>query len=175
MNLPELPDTSQLDSELEELMEQSPEEDAEADEPEAEPVDPLEVLLQESLADKREVDRAKAARERMKRGGNGYTERIADEALIRQWEEKHEWQAQANVAMFSVQMCACTSHRFVFEQLMTRQVHRHMRLSQRWVKTETSQAALPNETVIRNVHVPMCAVCAESKGWSLASATTWEN
>jgi hypothetical protein len=158
-----------LTPDLEELEQESPAQPA----PE---VDPLEALLAESLKSRDDKLAAKAARDRIKRGGLNSTEKIETEALIREWELRHEWEVVANVALFERQECHCGVNRTVFVTLLSRQVHRHMKdKPQRWTRTDKALTALPNEVKVRVKAVEICDVCAEGKGWNLQQATEWRD
>jgi hypothetical protein len=133
----------------------------------------LDDLLAEALTEQRTAREAKEARERTKRGGQSSTEREADAERIRRWEAQHEWRAVANVAQFHRYSCQCGKHSTVFEQLMERQQHRHLRDSQRYQLTKTTKADLPNEVVIRKTSVPVCPSCALLAGWDLNKSTVW--
>ena len=135
--------------------------------------DDLNALLSDSLQSERERADAKATRERLKRGGLSTTERIEDEARIAAWEARHEWEDVANVGQFRRYDCHCGQHHTVFEQLMVKQRHRHLRDSFRWQQQAASQVVLPNETVIRLISVPVCECCIATKGWDLSTATEW--
>lgn len=138
-------------------------------------IDDLDALLGESMAVKRSNDAAKAAKERLKRGGMSQAERLETEALIRQWELAHEWKPEANVALFTRQVCHCGVEQTCFNRLMTRMRHRHLAHSaMRWLPAEVAQSVLPNETTIRVVKVPLCGSCAETKGWSMVNPILWK-
>jgi hypothetical protein len=140
------------------------------------PLDELDALLGESLDIKRTNDAARSAKERLKRGGMSAQEKAETEALIRQWELAHEWKAEANVALFSMQMCKCGLSHTGFMRLMTRLRHRHLaHAAMRWLPAEVSQASLPNETVFSVSKVPMCIGCADAKGWSMENPIIWKD
>lgn len=168
------------DADLNDLLEtpnRKPRPDAALPEPEAEredDFDDLNALLAESLTTIKETAEAKLSRERLKRGGITAEERRADAERIAAWEAKHEWLDVANVGQFSRFSCGCGTSYTVFTQLMIRQRHRHLRDSFRWQQQQTTQAALPNETVIADYPVKTCASCADSKGWIMAHATEWK-
>lgn len=152
---------------LDDLMQESLEEPSSGD--------LLEDLLSESLVQVREQREAKAAKDRLKRGGLSAQERLEDEARIRAWEAAHEWKAEANVSLFIRYICACGSHREVFSGLMQREQHRHLtNHAKRWVAVPSAKADLPNEVLIKEQHMPLCYSCAEVKGWDLTKATVWE-
>lgn len=166
---------------LEDLLEESVEEandegDAVAEEQAAAPdaLPDLDDLLSQSVAARKESIEAKAARERLRRGGLSARERAEDQARLAAWEAAHEWSAAANVALFGVQVCACGEEHSLFLGLMERQTHRHLKGTQRWVKAETSKAALPNEVCYRKAEVAMCAACCTDKGWPWEQATVWK-
>lgn len=137
--------------------------------------DPLEDLLAESMAATKEAQAAKAARERIKRGGLTAKEREADEERIRRWELQNEWRAVANVALFERHRCNCGRQQTIFRQLMERQEHRHLRGSFRWQKTTASKAGLPNEIVVQKWETPMCTYCSTQAGFDFSgSVKEWE-
>lgn len=136
--------------------------------------DDLDALLADSLQAERDKLETKLTRERLKRGGLSHTERIEDEARIAAWEARHEWEDVANVGQFRRYDCHCGQHYIVFEQLMVKQRHRHLRDSFRWQQQTASHIALPNETVVRLTPVPACASCLTNKGWDLSTATEWK-
>lgn len=138
-------------------------------------IDPLDELLSESLAEVAEQRATKDARERLKRGGATATQRAEDEERIRRWEALHEWKAVANVAQFERHKCACGRQQTIFRQLMTRQVHRHLKVV-RWQQAETTLADLPNEIVVQKWETPMCTYCADTRGFDFKtqSVKEWE-
>lgn len=133
----------------------------------------LDDLLEESMTSVREATQAKAARDRVKRGGQSAAERAEDMARIAAWEAAHEWKAEANVALFHNFNCKCGVRTSVFEGLFTRESHKVLSVSQRWRRVEASQANLPNEVAFRDIEKPMCTDCAESKGWATNNAYHW--
>lgn len=141
---------------------------------EAEVID-LDDLLAESTAAVVEAQQAKAARERLKRGGQSQVEKMEDLERVRAWEAAHEWLAVANCALFDRYECACGQSSVAFSGLLRRETHRHVKFSQRWMSVPNSLAALPNETVIRSIEVPLCSVCALGKGWDFSKSTNWED
>lgn len=150
----------QTDSDLEALLTES--------------IDPLDELLAESLAATREAADAKIARERIKRGGGSAKERAEDEARIQRWELAHEWKPVANVALFERHECACGRHQTIFRQLMIRQQHRHLHMSQRWQQTTASIADLPSEVVVQKWASPICVQCAPRAGFTFNNVTEWQ-
>lgn len=148
--------------------------------PVEEAIDPLEELdrmIAGELESKREANRVKDSRERLKRGGQSLAEREADLERIHTWELRHEWKAAANVAVFIEQHCeSCGAVHRTFEQLMLRQVHRHVANSQRWQAASAIMANLPNETVVRRQSVPLCAECCHRAGFDVDRVTAvWES
>lgn len=137
----------------------------------------LEDLLGEATAHQRDVKAAAEARERLRRGGLTVAERQADAARIREWEAKHEWAAQANVARFVESRCEnCTGeddedgYTYLFTGLFERQTHRHIKDATRWVKVTTAKAALPNEVMVAREVTQMCGECCEGIGFGWAGA-----
>lgn len=133
----------------------------------------LDSLLQESVALQNEAALAKAAKARLRKGGQSRQEMLEDQARIAAWEAAHEWSPVANVAHFEQQLCKCGSHNLVFRGLLMRETHRHMRDSQRWRAITLPQAGLPKETVIRNEPVEMCELCLADHGYDIDNATAW--
>lgn len=135
----------------------------------------LDALLGQAMADVKETEKAKEARERLKRGGLSAEERAADAARIADWESKHEWRAVANVALFLETGCShCNTVSMAFSHYMQKQEHRHLRNSFRWQATTQIKTDLPNEVVIQTKFTAMCEDCAPSRGWLMENATVWE-
>lgn len=137
-------------------------------------VDDLDALLSESMAAHTQIVQGRAAKERLRRGGQSEAERREDAARVAAWEAAHEWQAVASVALFHDAVCLCGASTRGFQGLFTRELHRHLRGTQRWRRVEAVQAFLPSEVAIRGVQVPMCGACAFDKGWDISKAYTWE-
>lgn len=140
----------------------------------ADPLDDLDALLEESMGTVKQEAAARAARERLKRGGQSAAERLEDAARIREWEDRNEWRTVANAAVFVQYECACGSLHSVFGGLFAEQDHRHLRQAKRWAAIAQAKADLPNHTFIRAVATPVCYDCAGEKGWSFGNATVWE-
>lgn len=134
----------------------------------------LDNLLSESLSLSREAKEAKEARLRRKAGWQTPAEKAEDDARLHRWEMANEWKAVANVGLFHRYTCTCGASHTIFEGIMHRQEHRHMKFSMRWQAAEASLAALPTETAVRVTAVPVCSSCAASRGFDLAKATVWE-
>jgi len=133
----------------------------------------LDSLLEESVALQNEAALAKAAKARLKRGGQSRQEMLEDQARIAAWEAAHEWVAQANVAYFEQQLCKCGSHNLVFRSLLIRETHRHMQSAQRWRAVTLEQKGLPKETVLRDEPVGMCELCVSEHGYNINQAMAW--
>lgn len=118
-------------------------------------------------------DKVAAARERLKRGGTSAAERAEDLARIARWESLYEWKDDANVALYHRFVCSCGAHSTVFEAMMRKQQHRHLRDSRRWVKADTWLPDLPNEVAVRRTETPICPKCSESKGFGFRNVTEW--
>ena len=144
--------------------------------PENETLDDLEALMSESLAQAQETAEAKAARERVRRGGQSPKEKAEDDARLRAWELRHEWEPAANVAVIEYRTCACGAHAAIFSQLMQRQVHRTMRASSRWQTVTSRSPSLPNEVIRKQVAVPLCLECLPKAGFDPAAtpAAEWQ-
>lgn len=132
-------------------------------------------LLAESMETAKSIAMAKESRERIRRGGQGERERREDEARLREWEAKHEWMAEANVAVFDRQACGCGVTNEVFAGFMQRERHRHLRTGMRWMIAGEAKASLPNEVIVRTKVVAMCGTCAGGKGWPVELATEWKD
>lgn len=144
--------------------------------PNDDPFAELEAELEKAVASQRAAKEAKAAKDRLKRGGMSAKDLAEDMLRLRDWEAKHEWKAAANVGLFIQHQCKCESVNDVFEGIFRREVHRHLQDSTRYVKVTSSLADLPNETVIQIRYCDVCELCAEEKGWNLAAPTTvWED
>lgn len=163
-------DEADLNDELAELLAESVEA-----KPESRGGVDLDDLLAESMESVQGEKLAKAAKERIKRGGQSAVERAEDAARIAAWEAAHEWLANAAVAMFTDLRCQCGASTRQFTGLFTREVHRHLKVSQRWRRVEAIAAHLVQETAIRIENVPMCGACAFDKGWDLGKAYIWED
>lgn len=137
--------------------------------------DELNALLADAMQNSKAGLEVKAAREKLKKGGLSAAEREADAARIAEWESKHEWRAEANVALFIETGCDdCGTYSQAFSHYMQRQAHRHLRESRRWVTTDRIMSDLPNEVVIQTKMTAMCEDCAPAKGWLIEQATKWE-
>jgi hypothetical protein len=139
----------------------------------------LDDLLAESIAAVADAGAAKAAKDRVKRGGQSQAERQEDLERIAAWEAAYEWEAQANVALFHWYTCttcdAGTTNGYgLFQGLFIREQHKSLQDAKRWRRVEASKAMLPNETAIRFHEVPMCTECCTGNGWDLDAATVWE-
>jgi hypothetical protein len=157
-----------------EVADEQEEQEAEAEAEADNGLPDLDDLLKESVTARNDNIAAKAAKDRLKRGGQSTRERLEDLQRLAAWEAAHEWEAKANVAHFGVQVCACGATHSLFFGLMERQTHRHLRTTQRWVKVDTTKAALPNEVVYRTSKAAMCQLCCTEKGWSWSTATVWQ-
>lgn len=157
------PKPDAIDEEFEALMEEVEAEDAE-------PVDELEALLGEALADAKQLQAVKELRAKAK-GGYGLSSE--DLERVRRWELAKEWLPVANVALFRRYECACGHHFTMFESMMLEQRHRTSNFANRWTTQENSVASLPNKTALRKSPVAMCQRCANSKGFSLVTDLEW--
>jgi len=140
-------------------------------------MDELDSLLNESLSIVRDIAEAKAARERVKRGGQSAEDKAADAARIASWEAQHVWKPEANVARFVEQECrSCGDCQYIFTGLLQRQSHRHIKTdgSQRWVQADKQIVALPNEVMLAHTDVPFCIECSDVAGFMLKTAR-WES
>lgn len=132
----------------------------------------LNAAIAEQVKLKADAAAAKAARDRVKRGGPARHGLLPDDlARIAAWEAQHEWRAEANIALFERESCeSCGTEGERFVQLMRLEAHRHLRDSHRIIRADKADAALPNRVYVQSRLVPMCPDCAESKGWLLANA-----
>lgn len=166
--------------ELEELLSQSiaapnDEDDAVAEkqgvEDEGEPLDTLDALLAESIAELEGKRKLRELRQRAVKPGLSTRERQEIEAKVREWEARIEWQDEANVALFTRQLCAhCGTVAFPFNSMLRRQSHKTVKSSMRWITVEDLNPHLPREAVLRDRTVPFCQVCAEDSNWRLDTA-----
>lgn len=136
--------------------------------------DPLDSLLAESLEAVNVEKEAKAARERVKRGGQSVAQRQEDAERIRRWELAREWETVANVALFERHTCQCGKHSTIFRQLLTRQTHRTLRHSTRWQTTDKVDTDLPYEVVVQKWESPMCVQCSDIFGFEFKGVTEWK-
>lgn len=147
---------------------------SDTDKAHAEAGDVLDDLLAESMAEVKEAQAVKNARERLKRGEVSDKERQAGEERIRRWELANEWRPVANVALFERYKCACGRQQTIFRQLMQRQEHRHMRGTQRWQQVEAGKADLPNEVAVQKWNTPMCTECSPRAGFTFGAGRVTE-
>lgn len=137
-------------------------------------LDELDALLQESIKAVEEEAAIKFLRAKQKRGGVSKEERDADEARIREWEARREWDTKANIGVFNKTECSCGSMTLTWSHLMHEQVHKEKRVT-RSVRATAQIATLPNVTAYQVISVEACTACAGSKGWDLSQppATVW--
>lgn len=132
-------------------------------------------LLAESISSVKQDREAIESRKRLARGGQSTAEREADAARIREWENKHEWEGAANVALFHIYSCSCGNRFTLFEGMFERQTHRHLKHgAQRHIAVTSAKASLPNETATRASDVEACGQCMIGKGWDLTNSAEWE-
>lgn len=137
--------------------------------------DPMEELLQEALQEAAVEKHAKAARDRIKRGGQSAAQIAEDAERIRLWELAHSWTAVANVALFERHECmGCGKHQTIFRQLMSHEVHRTMKATERWVAVEAAKADLPNEVAVQKWEAPMCPACSPKMGYVFRNVKEWQ-
>lgn len=132
----------------------------------------LNAAIADQLKFKADAAAAKAARDRQKRGGPLAGAALAeDRDRIAEWEARHEWRAEANIALFERETCTtCETISERFVQFMRLESHRQLRDSQRIIRVDQANAALPNRVYTQSRLVPMCPDCAEAKGWQLHDA-----
>lgn len=142
----------------------------------------LDALLGESVAQRDAEREAKAARERLRRrgAGSGRTpeEIAADEARVRDWEMKHDWQAVAAVALFEKHKCVgCGRSQTIFRQLMLKQQHRVFPATTRWQQVDEiadELADLPREIQVQKWEAGMCTNCASEFGFDFQQVAVSE-
>lgn len=147
---------------------------ADTSETDTDPFAELDGMISEGLHAKAEARAVANARDRLKRGNASALERAEDAARIRAWEAKHEWNSEANVALFTQWACACGALKTVFTGLFERQGHKHMRTVKRWLPADNALTALPNETALAKRTTAMCYDCAPARGWDLGKAYEWK-
>lgn len=127
----------------------------------------LNAAIADQLQLKADAAAAKAARERVKRGGaSGFGLQPDDLARIAAWEAAQEWKAVAAVALFEVESCLrCETESERFVQFMRLDHHRALRDSARVVRDDFPNPELPKRVYRQRRIVPMCPDCAESSGW----------
>lgn len=137
--------------------------------------DDLEALLDESMALKAEEQHVKFLRERAKRGGLTAAQAKEDEARIREWEAKREWEIKANIGVFEERTCTCGQVETVWVGLMHFRQHREKKISSQ-VRATEQIASLPNMIAKQTVKVECCTKCASGKGWDLEGQVNfvWE-
>lgn len=144
--------------------------------------DDLDALLGESVTLRDTEREAKAARDRLrKRGaGSGRTpeEIAADEARVREWEMKHDWEATAAVALFEKHKCTCCGRaQTIFRQLMLKQQHRIFPATTRWQQIDEiadELSELPREIQVQKWETGMCTNCAEGFGFDFQQVAVSE-
>lgn len=134
----------------------------------------LDALLGESVKLREEEAAVKFLREKSKKGGLSKAERDEDEARIRAWETKMEWDTKANIGVFNKTVCTCGSATLTWSHLMHAQVHKEKKVT-RTVRATAQVALLPNQIAHQVIAVEACADCAATKGWDLnqAPASVW--
>lgn len=142
-------------------------------------VDDLDNLLSESLVIRDELREVQAIRERLKRkhSGSGRTpqEVAEDEARVREWELRNDWEATANVALFERHRCnGCRRQQTIFRQLMLRQVHRTLADTTRWQQVNETVAELPYEIQVQKWESPMCTNCSDAFGFDFKTCDVGE-
>jgi hypothetical protein len=136
----------------------------------------LDSLMDEAMAEAAEKDAIKLAKAKIARGGPNPSEFAADRARVKVWEDQNEWRKVANVAKFTCTDCACGEYTGIFAGFLTKEEHRHLRGTFRYLplpKGLPMSANLPNLTVQEVVHTPVCAACALDKGWDMSQAEQW--
>jgi hypothetical protein len=115
----------------------------------------------------RQEQATKEARKRLARGDVGEAERLAIEATVRKWDMERVWTAEASVAWFAVQQCACGGKHKHFVGYFQRQSHRTSKIM-RWQRTDASGVMLsnlPKELKEEIEQVTICSECCGISGW----------
>ena len=129
----------------------------------------LNALLGEATKVARDRKAAQDAKARLLKGGATAAQVEEDAALLRAWEEQHEWRIEANVALFVEQECTgCGDFQYLFQGLFGRQEARVKGGGRRWEPQGEVNAKLPNEVMLQYRPVPMCGECAERHGFTFA-------
>lgn len=148
--------------------------------PEPDGLDDLDALLDESVKLRDEEREVKAARDRLKRryaSGSGRTpEEIAeDEARVREWELRNNWEAVANIAFWERHRCTnCGRQQTIFRQLMLKQHHRTFPDTIRWQQVDETVPDLPQENLVEKWEVGMCTNCAPEFGFDFQEVPVGE-
>ena len=143
-------------------------------------LDDLDSLLNESVKLRDEAREAKAAADRLKRryaSGSGRTaEEVAeDEARVREWELRHNWEATANIALWERHRCVnCGRQQTIFRQMMLKQRHRVFPDTVRWQQTDETVDGLPAENLVQKWEVGMCTNCAGEFGFGFQDVPVGE-
>lgn len=165
------------DDDLDDLLEESLEAEAEA-EPASETEADLDDLLAESVALRDDAKAAAEARDRLRKrhagSGRSAAEIAADEARVREWELRNDWEATANVALFERYKCQCGRQQTIFRQIMQRQVHRQYQATERWQVVETTDPDLPSEIMVQKWTTGMCTNCASDHGFDFQTLPVGE-
>jgi hypothetical protein len=133
----------------------------------------LDDLLGTAKAEAKDKAEAKAARQRLVKGGLSDREREEDLARLREWESRNLYKPVANVACFIESSCTkCGDYTYLFTGLMERQVHRHVATTQRWLKTDIIKTDLDNEVMVREQTTPFCVECMADVGFTFNNAYT---
>lgn len=137
--------------------------------------DDLAALLEESLADKREGDALKAARDRQRKGGSSSKQIAEDLLLVRSWEAKHAWQAEAVVAVFERHECGnCRAHQTIFRQFMLMERHRRLAATVHYIQLEEERPELPQRVAVQKWTTPMCVRCHGEFDFQFTNLIEWE-
>ena len=140
----------------------------------------LEELLESSMSAAAERNETKAARERLKRGGQSREQTAHDNALVKAWADLYEWQAVATAGVFNRYSCECGAVHTVFDCLMVEELHRSQKHTRRWVNPSVEHRAQPRNmpttrsTIVREHLVGTCGQCASANSWTLEGATIWK-
>jgi len=136
----------------------------------------LDDLLSESMAIRQEKDQEKELRKRQQRNDISKEEYDLNAALLRRWELAREWDAVANVLLFSRQRCGyCGSFHNSFEGRYELHTHKRLVKTQRTVAVTVHTKDLPKTVQYTDSDVEICHTCADTQSdWELEDDTADE-
>lgn len=128
----------------------------------------LDMLVAESMQQKKDAEAVKLSRSLLAKGGMEPEARKRMESQIREHEMKVQWDAQAGVAMFNRQWCKeCGLVHVQFLGFYSRQKHRASKID-RWIKTPRELIErLPKEVKYEDAEIEMCEECAGLAGFPI--------
>lgn len=126
----------------------------------------LDELLQESMAAHSEKAKYKQLRKDLAEGKISQEHRSANEALLREWEERREWVKAADVIGFERSRCtSCGQFHTIFMGYFERQDHKLSKSCSRRIAVTKLSGALPKEVFYLDHDVPLCEDCADILGF----------